>query len=83
MITAHSSDVGMPPGHYDKIAQVLRGKINNGGLWWRDRPKKMHRSGRVRVYKRDQKGRWVKRTLEEAAINDPDDRHEFWISSQL
>lgn len=30
MITAHSSDVNMPPGHYDKIAQVIRSLIGRG-----------------------------------------------------
>jgi hypothetical protein len=80
-ITAHSSDVGMPCGHYAKIVQVIRDKIHKGKAY---RP-----SGRPRKpYKRTRpdecrticggKRALVMKILADAAINDPDDRQELW-----
>jgi len=75
-VTAHASDVDMPAGHYEKIAQVIRGKIHTGGFR-SGQPKKPYKRTRPSVYKRSQKGLWIKKLLEDAATNDPDDRHEL------
>ena len=78
MITARADVVKMPPGHYEKIAQVLRDKIHTGG-WMSGRPRppcKHTRDNHGGM--RYKKGVWIKKILEEAALDDPDDLHELW-----
>jgi len=79
-ITARSSDVGVPPGHYDKIAQVIRDKIHSGGAWQSGRPSRPYKRTRPKLKIRR---RQVERILADAAINDPDDMQELFDRATL
>jgi len=79
MITARSAVVGLPPGHYDKIAQVIRDKIRCGyelrerfrGPYKRTRPSQNSRRNIASRY------------LLAAAIDDPDELQELWNRASL
>lgn len=84
MITARSSIVNMPPGHYDKISQVIRSLIHNSR--WRNRGTKSYRRPPKRT-RPDREGheyhpRKVVRLADEwkrlMEAEDPDGLTELW-----
>ena len=76
-ITALSSVVNMPPGHYAKIAQVLRGLVCTGRRSGRiRRPRKRSRPYQNCDYKNRVRGRaWIN----DRDLEDPDGMMELWI----
>lgn len=83
MITARSCIVHMPPGHYDKIAQVIRHMVSHrSGYKWHTgkyrRPPKRTRPGErwhIEPSFKRQREMWV----EGRELIDSDELLELWI----
>lgn len=88
MITARSSVVHMPPGHYDKIAQVIRHiiKRHSGYKWhtgkYRQPPKRTRPSQRIGKHQVPKSKRDHQRLVDEwqhtMEDKDPDGLQELW-----